>query len=356
MARTTRIKKTDTLTGVSVNQIIGTFLLASVSIVGFSSFFAMAVIGLTSPTSATVATTTTTIQPLVYHSADVNKDYKIDLEELNYAASLQKAKTYYCNPNAYSGYAPGRGARNCPPHNSDYQGRPDWSISVSELLRLVQFYNLGGYWVNPYGEDGFLPLRQYHSADVNKDYKIDNTELEYVADIVQQGGAFHCDPSAYSGYAAGLDANLQNCITHSSDYQQGFDWTITTSELLRLIQFSNLAGYRPSPYGEDGFLPLLPYHSADVNKDYKIDEKEVRYVADIVQRGGAYHCDPSAYSGYALGEGSHGCDPHSSDYQNGADWVITTSELLRLVQFYNLSGYRVSAYGEDGFAPLSILN
>ncbi|HNT86933.1 MAG TPA: hypothetical protein PKL84_03625 [Candidatus Hydrogenedentes bacterium] len=59
------------------------------------------------------------------------------------------------------GYIPSPGAnQGCCPHASDYSPR-DWQISLPELLRLIQFYNSGGYhWCPdavPPTEDGFCP-------------------------------------------------------------------------------------------------------------------------------------------------------------------------------------------------------
>ena len=46
----------------------------------------------------------------------------------------------------------------CVPHSSDYAPQ-DWSIGIIELMRLIQFYNLGGYHPCPEAatEDGFCP-------------------------------------------------------------------------------------------------------------------------------------------------------------------------------------------------------
>jgi hypothetical protein len=53
------------------------------------------------------------------------------------------------------GYIPGPGTNHsCAPHNSDYNPQ-DWMINQSELLRLIQFYNSGGYYADASGEDGF---------------------------------------------------------------------------------------------------------------------------------------------------------------------------------------------------------
>ncbi|MGB1390086.1 MAG: hypothetical protein ACPG61_14490, partial [Paracoccaceae bacterium] len=42
------------------------------------------------------------------------------------------------------GYEPGAGDTGCAMHNADYNPQ-DWAISLSELLRVIQFFNLGGY-------------------------------------------------------------------------------------------------------------------------------------------------------------------------------------------------------------------
>jgi hypothetical protein len=59
------------------------------------------------------------------------------------------------------GYQPGNGGtQDCSPHSSDYNpDGPDWQINLTELLRLIQFFNIGGYNAcpdaNPPTEDGF---------------------------------------------------------------------------------------------------------------------------------------------------------------------------------------------------------
>ena len=86
---------------------------------------------------------------------------------------------------------------------------------------------------------------------------------------------------------------------------------IETSELLRIIQFYNSAGY----------------HCADTPTDTE--------------------------DGYVPGPGAnHTCAPYDTDY-NPQDWIITLNELLRAIQFYNARGYYYcpGAATEDGFCP-----
>jgi hypothetical protein len=70
------------------------------------------------------------------------------------------ATRFGCQAGTEDGYAPNVADDSCPPHSSDYNTQ-DWEISLSELLRLIQFYNLGAYHFCPdeipMTEDGFCP-------------------------------------------------------------------------------------------------------------------------------------------------------------------------------------------------------
>jgi hypothetical protein len=109
-----------------------------------------------------------------------------------------------------------------------------------------------------------------------------------------------------------LQAEYCGCAYYSGDISK--DWHINLSELLRLIQFFNfgLDGYSCGSGTEDGYMP-------------------------------------GPYGGY-------GCASHDADYcasyyndcndLRGSDWKISLTELLRVVQFFNIS-YPYSYY--DGF-------
>lgn len=92
------------------------------------------------------------------HSADKNNDSIIDLSELLRVIQLFNSGSYHCQANSEDGYAPGEGMDyNCLPHTSDYKPQ-DWKIDLSELLRLIQFFNSGGYYYCPgIGEDNYCP-------------------------------------------------------------------------------------------------------------------------------------------------------------------------------------------------------
>lgn len=100
-----------------------------------------------------------------FHSADWHQgpDGRIDLSELLRVIQFYNSGAYSCaatdDPSSDEGYQPGLGDRDCKPHNSDYNPQ-DWIIDLSELLRLIQFFNSGGYHAcdDPInGEDGFCP-------------------------------------------------------------------------------------------------------------------------------------------------------------------------------------------------------
>lgn len=90
------------------------------------------------------------------HSADQDGDGKISLSELLRVIQFFNFGEYHCDPQGEDGYNPGPGPRDCPHHASDYNP-PDWNISISELLRLIQFFNIGGYYPCEGSEDGFCP-------------------------------------------------------------------------------------------------------------------------------------------------------------------------------------------------------
>lgn len=89
-------------------------------------------------------------------TADQNADHQISLSELLRVIQFFNSNGYHCDATGEDGYAPGPGETACLPHDSDYNAQ-DWHINLSELLRLIQFFNSGGYHACPEEdtEDGF---------------------------------------------------------------------------------------------------------------------------------------------------------------------------------------------------------
>ena len=89
--------------------------------------------------------------------ADQDGNFLIDLTELLRIVQFYNSLALHCEVGTEDGYAPGFGSQACAPHSSDYNPQ-NWSISLSELLRSVQIYNAGGYEPCLEGEDGFCPV------------------------------------------------------------------------------------------------------------------------------------------------------------------------------------------------------
>lgn len=109
---------------------------------------------------------------------------------------------------------------------------------------------------------GVSASAQYHTADTTPNQVISLTELLRVIQFYNSGG-LHCMDATEDGYAPGLDTEQQSCIPHDSDYIP-VDWKVNLSELLRLIQFYNLRGYSLClvEATEDGYCPnVSPYEN-----------------------------------------------------------------------------------------------
>lgn len=90
------------------------------------------------------------------HSTDQNADGKVDLSELLRVVQFYNGSEYHCDTIGEDGFAIGTGLRTCAPHAGDYAPQ-DWIISLSETLRSVQFFNFGGYYPCSGSEDGYCP-------------------------------------------------------------------------------------------------------------------------------------------------------------------------------------------------------
>lgn len=79
-----------------------------------------------------------------YHTADLNHDFRIGLSELLRVIQYYNAGSYHCEPGSEDGYAPGVGDNSCSPHASDHEPQ-DWQMGLSEVLEVIEFYNLHCY-------------------------------------------------------------------------------------------------------------------------------------------------------------------------------------------------------------------
>lgn len=128
----------------------------------------------------------------------------------------------------------------------------DWVTGKTGNLvewRLVFNSSCEFAWGNFPNED----IRLWHSADTNKNWKIELTELLRVIQFFNSGG-YHVEEDTEDGYGPGFNPEKIG-LPHHSDYNPQ-NWRIELAELLRLIQFFNTPdGYSRSPGSEDGFAP-----------------------------------------------------------------------------------------------------
>src|SRR5690606_13508746 len=90
------------------------------------------------------------------HSADVNGNSIVDLTELLRVVQLFNVTSFSCQAGTEDGFTLGPGDLNCDRHSADYEN-PQWKLSLSEVLRVVQLFNSGGFTVCGQNEDGFCP-------------------------------------------------------------------------------------------------------------------------------------------------------------------------------------------------------
>ena len=138
----------------------------------------------TPPASAAVGGCET-CEDTVHHSGDTNQDFEISLNELLRVIQFYNSGGYYCLQGTEDQYAPGTGGRTCAYHNSDYDP-PDWTINLPELLRFIQLFNTLAYGLNPATEDGFQPNTTAPGATENLDEDFTDS-LRLLRDVVPAG-------------------------------------------------------------------------------------------------------------------------------------------------------------------------
>ncbi|MBI1320788.1 MAG: hypothetical protein GC168_17830 [Candidatus Hydrogenedens sp.] len=160
------------------------------------------------------------------------------------------------------------------PHSADLSGCG--VISLSELLRVIQFYTTQGYRCDPDSEDGYVARANTPvlsgSPDPDKVATVRSPLTAFTparGDLTVEAVAGSGDPATTKLEGEGLiegaiegtieGAEGETCVRHSADYNEPA-WRITLPELLRMIQLYNAGAYHPCPTDggrptEDGFCP-----------------------------------------------------------------------------------------------------
>lgn len=92
------------------------------------------------------------------HAGDLNDDFTLDTSEILRMIQLYNLGEFHCDAAGEDGFSPGAGGdKTCTPHEADYAPQ-DWDLDLSEMLRAIQIYNSGGYHLcgtgETVGEDG----------------------------------------------------------------------------------------------------------------------------------------------------------------------------------------------------------
>jgi len=101
--------------------------------------------------------------------------------------------------------------------------------------------------------DGSNPLNQ--SSDQNGDGVLSLTELLRVIQFYNVT-RFRCAAGTEDGYAVG-PGDTYSCRSHTADYNP-VDWRLSLSETLRAVQMFNVGGYVRCGSSEDGYCPQQP--------------------------------------------------------------------------------------------------
>ncbi len=184
-----------------------------------------------------------------YHSADYNPpDYRISLSELLRVVQFYNTGIYHCSSDSNDGYAVGDEDKNCAPHDTDYDPQ-DWKINLKELLRLIQFYNVGGYYADPNENDKFAPLKPGSGTDDDND---GYAEIE--GDCNDRDPSIHPDATEVCDDGIDQDCNGSDC---------GGSNNVFTIEPDNLLEFK--VSIPPGAVGD--LTPPLAFSVTSVRKD-----------------------------------------------------------------------------------------
>lgn len=98
--------------------------------------------------------------------------------------------------------------------------------------------------------------------------------------------------------------------------------------------------------------PQPEYQSADRDLDFVISLSELLRVVQLYNSQGLHCGDANSEDGYVPGMDNTAlnCAPHTSDF-DPQDWVIILGELLQLIQLYNADGYQ-PCEAPEAFCPV----
>ena len=225
-------------------------------------------------------------------------------------------------------------------HNADYNS-PDWIINLSELLRIIQFYNLNGYYCDPGSEDGFTPGTDGTPGDPT-------TET-----VFSEAGNLRVERTYPSNYT-GSPVQILLSVEHDNTLNAlGIQETIPTGWSFASVSGDDPPSIKPSA-GATGTLEFgwISPPTSPISFTYTL-QMPGNETGDKSITGQVLYRYMGGELSLLIPESiieEITCNYHNGDY-NPADWSISLSELLRVIQFYNIGSYHRDSEGEDGYNP-----
>ena len=135
--------------------------------------------------------------------------------------------------------------------------------------------------------------------------------------------------------ALGKTLDVSFSLEASPELVPSEDWGSDTADpIVKYVTGSELAGSNGDRLG----------HAGDQNDDLTVDTTELLRLIQLYNLG-EFSCDPTGEDGFIPGtEGTQTCTPHEADYDRS--WSFNLSEMLRAIQIYNKGSYRLCEQGE----------
>jgi hypothetical protein len=249
--------------------------------------------------------------------------------------------------------------------NRDTDAKPLWSPDGTKILfQSFRDGNTEIYVMSPTGQDGEIQAGVAWPSPRFTD-QMDGTVTDNLTGLIWLKDA-NCINSSHPAFD-GDDTAQDGKVTwqHALDFVAGMnngtfpdcshgynDWRLPNrKEFFSLISFSTAYPNLPLPPGH-------PFTNVGINSFWSSTTQPstpAKAIFVSMTDGKMWEVaktdDLIVWPVRTVGGGQpEPCQPHSADY-NQQDLKINLSELLRVIQFYNIGEYHCDHEGEDGYAP-----
>lgn len=217
---------------------------------------------------------------------------------------------------------------------------PGDSIPLKVDVRVVNQDGGDGVLVNGFEYGRVSPIVN-GAFPYARAWTIGEVAIAYVSDLI---------PGDIRLYVDGVPASIKN-IVYDATSQITFVVPPRAPGLVSITVVNGDGGTRTAPgiYRYIGTLST-DIHPGDLDRDFRFNLSEVLRTVQFYSFPG-FHCDSETEDGYAPGaEGDHACAPYPTD-NDPLDWQIGLTELLQIIQFYNLHCYQPCPGAPGTYCP-----